>query len=548
MRHYFLLLCVCLIFPTASFAQDDLQSEVDSYLSETFGTERQGIAALIVRDGEVLYNGAVGYDDVEARRPLSPAQPFQIGSVTKPLVAATILRLADQGQLSLDASAKSFLPDIVNDERITVRQLLTHSSGLVRHYPDGPEIMMRDDRLRSLDELLALTRDDELLFEPGTSQMYSSNGYVWLGGIIEKVTGRPWHQVVADEVLKPAGVDSLYFQPERLKIVGLVTGYLSNGKPFAPQAKYYVYQDPAAGFAGTLDGLAKWYAALFDGRILSPESLSLMTTPLSAEEGGLGQIGAGLIAAQVGDAKASFHTGRVPGYASVVMYFPDEDLFVGAFSNDDATMPPLQPATVMLAAMALDTPLDEGRRAEAADKDVQSWYGQYRSGDETMQFFEGGQFGFVLEREGGAAEPFVDAGNGVLLSFDAGSRWAVRDLDEQGTPTIRWNVAGEEETVWTRIGDIPETETVELTAEQRSALVGTYMLPIGPFEVAPYEDDQLQVHPPGMNGGPAKALSPTRLQVDGIGIVIDFTIGEDGRASAILISMGNQTIGGERVD
>lgn len=530
------------------FAQATLANDVESYLTTTFGTEREGVSALIVRDGEALYRGAIGYDVLADKKALSPDQPFQIGSVTKPFVAATILRLAEKGQLDLDDSVAQYLPAIVEDDRITVRHLLTHTSGLVRHYPASPLDMVKDDKLWTTNELLEFSSGQEMLFEPGQSQMYSGVGYVWLGGVIEAVTGRPWHEVVDDEVLAPVGIDSIYFQPERAKIEGMVTGYMSNSEIFAPDARYYVYQDSNAGLVGTLDGLAEWFIALFEGRIISPSSLALMTNPVPRDAGGSGSVAAGLMTAQVRDVKGFLHSGRVPGYATVAMYFPEHNLFVGTFSNDDATDPPLQPATIMLAAMALDTPFGSGRSNASRAMDRDQWFGEYQSGGRSMQYVDRAEVGQLFEYDDGTTEPLAWMGNGVLLGPDTGRRWAVLDVDIDGTPVIRWHVTGADAVMWRRTGDAKVAATVNLTPQQANTLAGVYQLPIGPFEVEAAQDGSVRVHPPGLGWAQTTAVSPSRLIVEEIGIAVVFTMGSDGRAESISISMGDETLEGKRTD
>lgn len=520
---------------------------MESYLSDTFGIEGPGVAALVSKDGAILYRDAVGFDLVEERKPLSPDQSFRLGSITKTFVAATVIRLVEQGRIELDAPVSQYLPQ-VRDARITVRQLLTHRAGLPRGYGVDLDQVLTQDRLWPLSEYITMALNQEPMFEPGTSQMYSNAGYALLGGVIEAATQRPWHEVVFDEVIAPTGVKSIYFGPETGEISGLATGHWSGGQVFAPEARFYVFQDPAQSFVGDLDGLQRWFAALFDGRILAESSLEVMTTPVGKDIGGTGTMGAGLMTAQVREVRGFFHSGRVPGYATAVVYLPGPKLFVAVLSNDDETRTQPQHAATMLAALAMGAPLDTVRNPAARTLPENQWLGQYELGERTMRFVAKGPTGMLFEFNTGASQVLAPAGSGVLLGTGTGSEWAVLDIEDSGTPIVRWNVLGKTTEFWRRVGDATEIASYSLSAADASALTGTYQLPIGPFIVALGEDGTLRVNPPGMSETAAKVVSPTRLVVEGIGITVDFDKGSDGRAHAISISMGGATLQGAKAE
>lgn len=546
-RFFLIPLLMLFLAPATVMAQASPDTAMESYLSDTFGTEGPGVAVLVSKNGKILYRDAVGYDLVEARKPLSPDQPFRLGSITKTFVAATVLRLVEQGLIELGAPVSQYLPQ-VRDERITVRQLLTHRAGLPRGYGVDLDQVLTQDRRWPLSEYIALALGQEPMFEPGTSQMYSNAGYTLLGGVIEAATRRPWHEVVFDEVIAPTGVKSIYFGPETGEISGLATGHWSGGQVFAPTARFYVFQDPAQSFVGDLDGLQIWFEALFDGRILAESSLELMTTPVGKDIGGTGTLGAGLMTAQVREIRGFFHSGRVPGYGTAVVYLPDPKLFVAVFSNDDETRTQPQHAAIMLASLAIDAPLGAERNPAALALPQDSWFGRYAANERTMNFVANGPTGMLFEFDTGASQVLAPAGSGVLLGPGTGSEWAVLDIDSAGTPIVRWNVLDKSTEVWRRVGDATEIESYSLSSAEASVLTGTYQLPIGPFIVALGEDGTLRVSPPGMSETAAKVVSPTRLVVDSIGITVDFEKGTDGLAQTISISMGGATLQGAKVE
>ena len=169
------------------------------------GGRAAGFVAVAVRGRDTLASVAYGRADVENDAPLSVNHVFQFASITKQFTAAAVLTLVDDGRVALDAPITRYLPDApVRGQAITVRQLLSHTSGLP-DYAEEP----RHQALRFLDpppdSLLALVRDTPLYFAPGEAMRYSNTGFVLLGQLIEKISGRPYAAYVEERVLRPAG-------------------------------------------------------------------------------------------------------------------------------------------------------------------------------------------------------------------------------------------------------------------------------------------------------------------------------------------------------
>ncbi|MFZ5814596.1 MAG: serine hydrolase domain-containing protein [Bacillota bacterium] len=184
-------------------------SRAEGYITDEFKRARLSGAYAVVAGGAVVLEGAVGIDS-RTGRPMTPDTPFEIGSVTKSLTALAILQLRDQGLLNLDDPVQRHLPwfrvaDAKASERITIRHLLSHTSGLS---PTSQGVVARDyDRIwPSIEAGVRELRTQRLKGEPGTRFAYANMGYAAAGAVVEAVSGRPWAEYIQSEILDPLGM------------------------------------------------------------------------------------------------------------------------------------------------------------------------------------------------------------------------------------------------------------------------------------------------------------------------------------------------------
>ena len=168
----------------------------------------QFMGSVLVADGpELLVDEGFGLADVAAGRPNTPTTQLRIGSLTKAFTAVSIMRLVDQGRLSVDDPLARYLPDYPGGEAITIDQLLTHTAG-IPNYEERPDLEQVVGTPIALDDLIASFANQPLLFAPGQGYAYSSSGYVILSKVIEVVSGLAYADFLQTEVLQPAGMAS----------------------------------------------------------------------------------------------------------------------------------------------------------------------------------------------------------------------------------------------------------------------------------------------------------------------------------------------------
>jgi len=338
-------------------APEDFARYVESVLADTYRTDAPGVAVLVMRGDIVLYRGARGEADVAADVLLQPGDRFRIGSVTKPIAAAGLLTLVDAGKVALDDPLSKYLPDYPGGERVTVEQLLNHTSG-IKDYTGIPGTMEGPIKLHLTTAQLAdYFKNEAPDFAPGEGWMYSNSGYVLVGAIIEAASGQPWHQYLDQALFKPLGMRDTGYGADRAVIARQVKGYIwGDGAPAAPLQISMTQPHAAGALVSTVDDLARFSRALHEQRVLEPATYARMITPV----GGAKDIGYayGFETSAVRGNPSLQHSGGIPGFTAHLTYVPGSRVMVAILHNCETPSPAQEPRSLArrLAAAALGDP------------------------------------------------------------------------------------------------------------------------------------------------------------------------------------------------
>ena len=289
-----------------------------------------GIAILVARGDQVLVKTARGLASLELGVPLSTEHRFRIGSVTKQIAAATLLRLVDEGRARLEAPLAQYLPDFPNGRAITLAMLLNHTSG-VKSYTDIEGYMGNPVR-RDLDtpELIRVFKDLKVDFPPGSAWAYNNSAYVLVGAVIEAITGKPWWQT-------PGTFPTPLFYPDSKHLVpGHVCGYTREAQnPWAPAGLISMTQPQAAGaLVGDLLSLWRWNQLLHEQGFLKPKTYRRMTTPEGPAVAS--KYGFGLVIDTLRGERIVSHEGGIHGFHSELQYLPAKRISVVLLRNADS--------------------------------------------------------------------------------------------------------------------------------------------------------------------------------------------------------------------
>ena len=298
---------------------------------------------------------AAGLADTARREPLSPRQLLLQGSVGKTYAAALALQLVAEGKLDLDApisrylGAETWFARLPNADRIRVRHLMNHTSGLVR-YEFGEAftraLSAQPDRVWRPEELVAFILGQPAPFAPGDGWEYSDTNYIVLGMILEKVSGRRVYDEVERRFLRPLALTRTV-PSDRRRIPGLAQGYAGPGNPFGgadamilPDGRFAInpqFEWTGGGMASSSEDLARWAFALYGGRVLRSSELALMLQGVPAPLGPQGTTyGLGVIVRPLPVGTSWGHSGFFPGYLTEMMYFPAERWAVAVQVNSSA--------------------------------------------------------------------------------------------------------------------------------------------------------------------------------------------------------------------
>jgi CubicO group peptidase (beta-lactamase class C family) len=313
-------------------AQDQIAKNVDEFIRAEM--ERQkipGVSVAVVKDGKPLIVKGYGLSNVEHQVAVKPETIFQSGSVGKQFTAMAVMLLVDEGKISLDEKISKYLGDVPESWRnITVRHLLTHTSGTTDYTQD---FNLWQDYTE--DELLKKAQGVPTAFAPGEKWQYSNLGYLTLGVLIRKVSGKFYGDLLQERVFKPLGMTTARVISEADIIPNRAMGYrLENG-----ELKHQTWVAPQ--FNTTADGalylttldMIRWDEALTQGKLLKKESYEQMWSPVKLNNGQTYPYGFGWALGSVNGRKVIEHGGAWQGFKAHIARFPDDKLTVIVFAN-----------------------------------------------------------------------------------------------------------------------------------------------------------------------------------------------------------------------
>lgn len=326
MKRLFLSLFVLAITIPALAQSQAKYQKIDSLMNH-FSRNDKFMGVLSIREkGKPVFEKAYGYADAEAKVKATPDTKYKIGSVTKMFTSAMIFQLVDEKKLKLDMKLSDFFPKIKNAEKIKISDLLSHTSGIYNITDDDAFGEIRT-KLQNKKQLLDRIEAYKPAFEPGIKAEYSNTNYLLLGYIIQEVTNKAYKEALYERIVKRAGLkNTYYFSKINPKKKEAYSYKFVDGKWIKQEEYHESSAGGAGGLQSTASDLTLFAKALFDGVLISKESLAEMT---KMEMG----FGRGLFAFPFGERKFLGHNGDIEGFATVLGYYPKEDLAISLTLN-----------------------------------------------------------------------------------------------------------------------------------------------------------------------------------------------------------------------
>lgn len=325
---------LCLFVPCVG--QANIPRQIDDLVKSEMRTRQiPGVAVAVLRNGRISLLKTYGFANLEHQVPVKPETIFQSGSIGKQFTATAIMILVQDGKLSLDDKLSKYFPGVPSSwNDITIRHLLAHTSGL-GDYP--PEIDLRRDYTE--EQLLEHFKKASLAFRPGEKWDYSNVGYVTLGILIRKITGKFYGDFLRERIFQPLGmttarvISEADIIPNRAAGYRLVAGELKNQEWVSPSTN-----STADGslYLSILD-LAKWDASLYTDQPLRQTTLAQIWQPVALNSGLRKGYGFGWFTDRFHNQRVVFHGGFWQGFKSCIMRFPDDKLTIIVLANSSNT-------------------------------------------------------------------------------------------------------------------------------------------------------------------------------------------------------------------
>ena len=324
-RHFsaFVLLLV-LIAPISAQV-----SEVNDYIKAEMGRQKiPGVSLAVIKNGKVIHAEGYGLANVELNVPVKTDTVFKIGSVSKQFIATGIMLLVRQGKVGLDDKVSQYFegtPEAWN--AITVRHLLTHTSGLVREGPGFDPFKVQSDL-----DVIKTAYSLPLRFQPGEKWEYCNVGYFMLADLIRKTTGKSWEEYLKEQVFLPAGMNSTRATTLGEIVPNRASSYFIRENKLHNSDNWPAVR-PSGAFLSTIADLAKWEAALHTDMVLSQSDREKMWTPVTLNGGKKYPYGFGWDLDDLRGVATINHGGTLTGFRSQFSRFPEHQLTVIVLAN-----------------------------------------------------------------------------------------------------------------------------------------------------------------------------------------------------------------------
>jgi CubicO group peptidase (beta-lactamase class C family) len=308
---------------------------METYLNAYLETGYFMGAVLVAHAGEILLSQGYGMANLEHEVPNTPQTKFRIGSVTKQFTATAILKLQEQGLLNVRDSISVYIPDYPKGERITVHQLLTHTSG-IRNFTSLPDAEENQPLKVTLNKVISWFSNLSLVYTPGDRYQYTNSGYVLLAKIIEVVSGQSYADYLQKHILEPTQMlDSGYDQHE-LILPHRASGYVKNeiGYQHAPFCDMSQPSGAGAMYSTVVD-LYQWDRSLYTDRVLNENSRNMMfsSTVRVGETEPKAYYGYGWSLSTNHGRDRQVHGGAINGFRAIISRYPAEQIVIIALSN-----------------------------------------------------------------------------------------------------------------------------------------------------------------------------------------------------------------------
>jgi D-alanyl-D-alanine carboxypeptidase len=318
---------------------DDLKAKIDAAVSQILSSTKVPSASIaIVKDGRIAYLQAYGQARLSPVLEAMPQMQYAVGSISKQFTAAAVLLLAQEGKLHLDDPVAKYLPELTRAREVTLRMLLSHTSGYQDYWPED-YVMTSMNAPTTAQHILEVWAERPLDFDPGTQWQYSNTNYVIAGRIVEQVSGTALIDLLEKRIFLPLGMDNVYDADAGRLPATDPTGYERHalGPPRPSPQTGAGWMFAAGELAMPAHDLALWDISLINRSLLASISYTKMFTPVLLKDGAATNYGLGVRLGQRDGHRTIEHGGEVAGFVSENVVFPVDRAAIVVLTNEMAT-------------------------------------------------------------------------------------------------------------------------------------------------------------------------------------------------------------------
>ncbi|MCK4226091.1 serine hydrolase [candidate division WOR-3 bacterium] len=335
---------LCLFAVTNPIFAQDKAEKIDELMKIYYDYGQFNGTVLVAENGKVIYEKGFGLANMEWNIPNEPDTKFRLGSITKQFTAMLIMQLVEEKKIKLDKKITDYLVDYRKDtgDRITIHHLLTHTSG-IPNYTNIPGFWQDSVRIHyPVDYVVKNFCSGDLEFEPGSTFNYSNSGYYILGYIIEKVTGKPYEQVLQERILKPLGMNNTGIDNHDVILGKRASGYGKDFEGYVNTPYFFMQNAYAAGaMYSTVEDMYLWDRALYMNKLLSRKYMKLMFKPHIPAFSGSYAYGWAVNNVPIGETgdsvKVIQHGGGINGFNTLIARLVDDTHLIVLLNNTERT-------------------------------------------------------------------------------------------------------------------------------------------------------------------------------------------------------------------
>jgi CubicO group peptidase (beta-lactamase class C family) len=521
----------------------NLGLQFDDLITKQYKPEDPGITALVYKNGETLYRKAFGMANLELGVKMTPEHVFELGSITKQFTAVSILMLMEQGKLSLEDEITKFLPDYpTNGQRITVHHLLNHTSG-IKSYTNMGDLISFARIDRTPIEIIDYFKNAPMDFNPGEKWNYNNSGYILLGFIIEKVSGKSYADFIQEHIFEPLGMKNSFYGSKTKLIPKRASGYQPSEEGFRNADFISMTLPYAAGsLMSNVDDMLRWHKAIQNNELIKESSKKLAFTNTLLNDGKNTNYGYGWQIDEIQDLPSIEHGGGIFGYVTHGVYVPDENIYVILLTNRNGSSP--QEIAVKMAALAMGKPYPDAESGIAlSNEKLEKWVGNYEFENEVIRSITM-KDGSLFSRRDGSENLKLFPVSENRYYFDGGTAFYDFSMKE-GKKEVVFNSRINKD-IGVETDKMPATEKNEIAVDvsQLEEYVGTYELSPQFKITVTVNDGKIYGQATGQPQFEMFAESKDTFFLKVVAAQIIFSRDDDGEVAALTLNQGGQSIKG----